>query len=256
MRGKHNKSTFFLKHNFLQKSNKFFFICPFSFSSASKQYYFGQSTSYLHNKKLKKQKSPKKKFEKVDKVDKVDRVDVLELTSEEDNQILAMFDMETEIEKSKLSKQTTENDNSLMENKKVEAPSSPSVLSKKFNFSETHEKRQRSSLLDCLDQNYYNEMPSKIKRESTPILTSNVKCSESPSNDENACKTSDSSSKAIEENCSENEQCLSDQTDKLESLHVISEPNSEEVDSQIDVIPSSQEIHKGPKTITDFFKRS
>lgn len=226
-------------------------------SSVNKQYYFGQSTSYLHNKKLKKLKSPKKKLEKVEKVDKVD---MLDLASEEDNQILSMFDMESEIEKSKMDKQTPRNDSSPIETKKIEASTSPLHLSKQLNSSETHEKRQRSSLLDCLDQNYYNEMPSKIKRESTPIQTSNAKCSEIASNDENVSASSDSSTKIIEEIQSENEKCLSDQTDKLESLHVISEPNSEQINSQIDVIPSSQDmninIYKGPGVITDFFKKS
>lgn len=113
---------------------------------------------------------------------------------------------------------------------------------------ETKEKRQRS-LLDYLDQSYFgDEMPiSKMKRESHPSSCNSIDAQQktNTTTEENCCE-----SQTISEKCDNVEQInqdsetninLKDQTDKLKSLHVVSETNSTEstLESSPDNIPST-----------------
>lgn len=152
---------------------------------------------------------------------------------------------------------------------------------------ESKEKRHRS-LLDCLDQNYYTEMPSKIERnvgltEAKLSITNLPKATEpqteqfDPSKDcvieiDNDSNSVDRKSETSEQIKSiidmETDANLMNQTDKLESLQVGSdgEENSktENVIELLDVIPCTPPSNKSfttiksanHKTLLDYFKKN
>lgn len=144
---------------------------------------------------------------------------------------------------------------------------------------ESKEKRHRS-LLDCLDQNYFSESPNKIKREtircdisSTSTAHSSRTSNENPSKPNMDCCIEIESGptteaiEAIEKSHIDEETnaTIRSQTDKLETLHVVSDPGSDtpsNSDSMSpDVIPGTPPAAESncgrtniQRTLKDFFK--
>lgn len=142
---------------------------------------------------------------------------------------------------------------------------------------ESKEKRHRS-LLDCLDQNYFVASPNKIKREA---IVSVIGTDASATSDANVAKHStdccidiDSESVAVKSTMTEanhtiqklhiddeTNETIQSQTDKLQTLHVVSDPGSDTASSSPDTIassPPSTEPYYGPprtqRSLLDFFK--
>lgn len=147
---------------------------------------------------------------------------------------------------------------------------------------ESKEKRHRS-LLDCLDQNYFAESPNKIKRET-------IRCDIGSTSTANSSNTSDENSEKPNVDCcididgvstaeaskmldnlhklhtdEETNETIQSQTDKLETLHVVSDPGSDTPShtdsSSPDIIPGtppSSEPYNGSsahqRTLMDYFR--
>lgn len=160
----------------------------------------------------------------------------------------------------------------------------PSVIEKILTPNEYQEKRQRS-LLDCLDQSYYNEMPSKIKRPSESPITNFLhrqpdKCDQSFSSEsdplikiaENQSSIDLNETDAVDSNSEPqqlssiteiNSNSIREMDNGLESLHVVAEPSSSEIDVDTDVIPCTPpsskpflSTEKCQRTMFDYFKKS
>lgn len=152
---------------------------------------------------------------------------------------MAILDQIDAAEKSYLEKQTLKSaDKSPGPLASYERPKSPAT-------NETKEKRQRS-LLDCLDQSYFQEMPPKIKRDLNSSSSSSIGRNPHDANASENVKASGScdllsqySTDTIVDSESETNISLMNQMDKLESLHVVSETNSAEgaVESSPEYIP-------------------
>lgn len=143
---------------------------------------------------------------------------------------------------------------------------------------ESKEKRHRS-LLDCLDQNYFSESPNKIKRET-------IRCDIGSTSTANSSHTSDENAENPDVDCcididgvstpavdttdklhtdDETNETIRSQTDKLETLHVVSDPGSDTPShtdsSSPDIIPStppSSDPYNGKsayqRTLMDYFR--
>lgn len=147
---------------------------------------------------------------------------------------------------------------------------------------ESKEKRHWS-LLDCLDQNYFSESPNKIKRET-------IRCDISSTSTAHSSRTSNENSSKPNMDCcieiesvptiesieaiqaiekshidEETNETIRSQTDKLETLHVVSDPGSDTPSNSDslspDVIPGtppSSEPYFGrtniQRTLMDYFK--
>lgn len=144
---------------------------------------------------------------------------------------------------------------------------------------ESKEKRHRS-LLDCLDQTYFTESPTKIKRET--ILCDIASISTALTSDETSaearaecCIDIDNvlTSETTEANDNiqklhideEPNEAIQNQTNKLETLHVVSDPGSDMLSNADSSLPdilngtlSSSESYnckaKNQRTLMDFFR--
>lgn len=160
---------------------------------------------------------------------------------------------------------------------------SPASINPKSN--ENPEKRQRS-LLDSLDDAYYKETPSKMKRESksptkrfpcskpntiVSFLNNSMRVSKSnESGDDNSSpeftdpETADINSEN-DQPPNENEinsESINEMDNGLESLHVVSQSSKENCDDSDSVLPatpstkSDKSIDKGQKSMFDYLKKS
>lgn len=170
------------------------------------------------------------------------------------------------LKRKKLSPERLEN----IENATTAGQSSSSTPAKSLLSNENQEKQKRS-LLDCLDQSYYNEMPSKIKRESkspnakTIFNKQNVSLSKTEQlrNGDSVEVVNIDDSKTVD-GSTENEvnsNLIKEMDNELESLHVVSEPNSEENFTESEVVPDTPPstklyVDKPQKTLFDYFGKS
>lgn len=213
-------------------------------------------------------------------------------SSEDDDDVVSMVDRAQEIEDAL-------NETSKAKNLDPKSRTSPILVKRKPSTaiadhtqpphcSSTHttveskEKRHRS-LLDCLDQNYFSESPNKIKRET-------IRCEIGSTSTANSSRTSDENAKKPNVDCcidindvstsestnaldhihklntdEETNETIQNQTDKLETLHVVSDPGSDTPphtdSSSPDIIPGTPpscvpyigtSTHQ--RTLTDYFK--
>lgn len=111
---------------------------------------------------------------------------------------------------------------------KSEASSFTELVTATVPGGEAPEKRQRSSLLDCLDQSYI-EKPSKMKRESTPSPDYDLIIA----GDDQTQAINDDQTKQPDDDMDshQSDKMINDQTDKLQSLQVLDESSCQQIES-------------------------